>query len=171
MGCRILYVGVGSLQRIFSLCLVKPNTRWSTTPPFQSKAPAGSDEAATATARGNTTKKRARRVRAREEKYWAEKEKEKEPEETADAEGEGEREGEGEEDPAALMEAVARGGGPLSSELLERVARAKEAERARKIHEALAVVEMARCGGGGGRRKDDWVGLMVYGVLSDRLVD
>lgn len=96
-------------------------------------------------------------MRAREEKYWAGK---KQEEEAAGAEAEaatGDGDGDGEEDGGeqALAEAAAASarGGPLSAELLERVARAKEAERARRVHEALAVVEMAR-----------WVKGLVFGV-------
>lgn len=111
-------------------------------------------------------------MRAREEKYWAEKQQQGDEEAEAEAAGDGNRKGSNEEveqqqqqqeqgAPAAeqaLAEAaaVSARGGPLSAELLERVARAKEAERARRVHEALAVVEMAR-----------WVlGLGWDGVLS-----
>lgn len=113
----------------------------------QSKAPAGFEEAVAAAA---TTKKRERRtrVRAREEKYWAEKKDKKgeggPEQEVPEAEAEA---GDGEGDAAAVALEEAAGavsGGILSAALLERVARAKEAERARKVHEALAVVELAR---------------------------
>lgn len=96
-------------------------------------------------------------MRAREEKYWAEKMQQQENDgagaagATTARDGGSEEQQNGEEgEPAAeqvLAEAAAvtARGGPLSAELLERVARAKEAERARRVHEALAVVEMARC--------------------------
>lgn len=119
----------------------------STTP--QSKAPPGFEAPLPAAAAA--TKKRTRRVRAREEKYWAEQQQEKEKEQEQETEtAAAPEEAEPEEDAAAALAEASSRGGPLSAELLQRVARAKEAERARKIHEALAVLEMAR-----------WVGRMV----------